>query len=72
MADVSRHDVKQMVIELTLGVSKEDSQYATQSERHAKRWDQIEGEFSRATSNIDVETPDPFDSPRAGAQSDSA
>jgi hypothetical protein len=64
--DVSRDEVKQMVIELTLGVAKEDSSYASLSDRHSKRRDQIEVEFNRATSNVDA--PDAFDPARTAAQ----
>lgn len=59
-----------MVIELTLGVSKEDSQFANLSDRHNRRWDQIAKEYHQATTNVPLA--DPFDPPQSGTQPGSA
>lgn len=67
MSHVSRDEVREMVIELTLGVAKDDSQYANISESHAKRWDQIESQYTQAVSNVD--TPDAFDPARTSTES---
>lgn len=56
-----------MVIEMTLGVSKEDSKIANQSDRHRSRWDEIAEGLEKATTNIDI--PNGFDTAPAGGQS---